>query len=304
VESKTQGHTQIHPTRAANPEFPPSTFSETTATARPSRTAAITQTKYAFRLAPSSPLHFKQQLGNSLLAAGARAPRSAPRALPAHHPMLAPPIPNHRRNTIAVTPARIIKRFRRGIFGKRLRRFLKLGQCRVVWQQFQPPFFPGAFRQPPGILSVFPHSPKPDKARAIPLVPSLSLVFFYFLTLPAIVQSLPLAAQEIRRQHRELFFAQEANARGPERQQILHLRAGKRPAFGGRLNFHVIPAARHDQIHIHFGARVFLIAQIQQRTSSTIPTLVAATESISGEVFNIPAATMRSIARASARTRR
>src|SRR5436305_1607161 len=66
-------------------------------------------------------------------------------------------------------------------------------------------------------------------------------------------KSLTGARTEFHGQHRALLVGKPPNARRGQRQQVLHLASGERPAFRGRLNLHKVSAAGHDHVHVHFG---------------------------------------------------
>ena len=74
-------------------------------------------------------------------------------------------------------------------------------------------------------------------------------------------------------------------ARAPQRR---HLRVVKRGFFGGGLQFDEISRAGDHNVHVDFGLRVFLIAEIQHGDAAHMPTLVAATKSRMGERFSLP----------------
>jgi hypothetical protein len=61
-----------------------------------------------------------------------------------------------------------------------------------------------------------------------------------------------------------LVLGKLANTCRAEREEILELRAGKGLAFRSRLNFDEAAASGHDDVHINFGSRIFVVRQIKQ----------------------------------------
>ena len=70
---------------------------------------------------------------------------------------------------------------------------------------------------------------------------------------------------------------QRLNAAHAERYQFIHLGSTERLTLGCSLKFDKAAIAGAHNVHIDFGARVFVILEIQEGTLSTMPTLIAAT---------------------------